>query len=93
MFAGKPVIGVGPYYIPKIDDVVKDLVSKVVGVCRLRGKNLTMDRHYGSVSIANWLLEEQKMTSKCTMRLNRLGLPQEVKNGKDREHLSKTVHY
>ena len=91
VYAGKPEVGAGPYYIPKINDVVMELVTQVQKVCPLGGRNLTMDRLYGSVQIAKWLLE-QRMTSTCTMNHNRIGLPAEVKDA-TRTHLSKTVHY
>ena len=92
-YAGKPEVGAGPYHIPAIDDVVKDLVTKTHGTCPLEGRNLTMDRRlYGSVPIAQRLLE-QRMTSTCTIQLYRRGLPVEVKDGKNRMPLSKTLHY
>ena len=93
MYAGKPEMGDGPYYIPNIDNVVKELVSKVSVDTPMKGKNLCMDRLYGSVPIVEWLLEEQKMTAVCTMRSDRLGMPEEAKDGKNREHLSNSIHY
>ena len=51
VYAGKPANEVGPYYIPDADESVKSLVTGLMKVCPLGGRNWTMDRLYGSVPI------------------------------------------
>ena len=45
----------------------------------LAGRNLTMDRLYTSIPIAEWLWNEQKMTMIGTFQSNRKGFPAELK--------------
>ena len=53
----------------------------------LSGTNISMDRYYTSIPIAEWLYEK-KITCIATMNSNRKGLPTEMKEIKGREENS-----
>ena len=57
----------------------------------LAGRNLTMDRLYTSIPIAEWLWNEQKMTMIGTFQSNRRGFPVELK--KPGPNKSSTIFY
>ena len=52
-YAGKPAAGDGPYYLNKIEDYVKKLVGDAQAKLPLQGRNISMDRLYTSISLAN----------------------------------------
>ena len=51
-----------------------------------------MDRLYTSIPMANWLLSRE-ITVVCTLQSNHLGLPDELKNPKDRDEFESTIHW
>ena len=51
-----------------------------------------MDRLYTSIPTANWLLSRE-ITVVGTLQSNRLGLPNELKNPKDRDEFQSTIHW
>ena len=53
----------------------------------LSGTNISMDRYYTSIPIAEWL-HEKKITCIVTMNSNQKGLPTELKEIKKREENS-----
>ena len=44
----------------------------------LKGRNISYDRLYTSITLANWLLE-RNITTVGTLKGNRKGVPEEVK--------------
>ena len=52
-YAGKPAAGDGPYYLNKTEDYVKKLVEEAQAKLPLQGRNISMDRLYTSISLAN----------------------------------------
>ena len=93
VYASKPTAGTGDYYIEGIQAYVKDLVNRLNKNELIGGRNISMDRLYGSVEIAKWLLETHCITTTTTMMVNRVGIPDEMKSAKGRAEFSKSVHY
>lgn len=91
-YAGKPESGNGPYYIDKTENHIKYLITQMEKKISLQGRNISMDRLYTSISIAQWLLEK-KMTLVGTLQTNRIGIPDKLKSTKDREDLSSTIYW
>ena len=58
----------------------------------LQDRNISMDRLYTSISLANWLLGK-KITCRGTLNHNRQGIPTELKNTSKREEFLLTCHY
>ena len=78
-YAGSPEGTPNQYYIKGTDEYTKYLVTKMATQVPLAGRNLTMDRLYTSIPIAEWLWNEQKMTMIGTFQSNRKGFPAELK--------------
>ena len=57
----------------------------------LAGRNISFDRLYTSIPLAKWLLEK-RITCIGTMQLNRKGIPDELKETKNRELLSSEIY-
>ena len=55
-YAGKPVSGNGPYYVPTVNGAVQSLVEKLEESVSLEGRNISYDRFCNSefLSIANF---------------------------------------
>ena len=82
-YAGKPVNKPGPHYVQTMDDIVKYLVNSLTREVNIKGRNLSTDRFYTSIEIANWLLEKN-VTCVGTIKGNcrRIGdLKSRVKRG------------
>ena len=94
IYAGKPQRERAEryYYIQGIDNYVIDLVKGLSKFTDLRGKNITMDRLYGGIPLAQWLLSRDISTI-MIMKTGRRGIPKELLDVKDREVHSKTMHY
>ena len=90
-YSGKPVDGDGPYYLKTTEDYVKNLVESIPGR-NLKGRNISMNRLYTSIPTANWLLSRE-ITVVGTLQSNRLGLPDELKNPKDRDEFQSTIRW
>ena len=90
-YSGKPKDGNGPYYIDDTENYVKYLVEEFEKDASLPGQNIWTDRLYMSISLANWLLE-RGITTVGTLNTNRIGIPDEIKQTKDREEFSATCH-
>ena len=90
-YSGKPVDGDGPYYLKATEDYVKNLVEFILGR-NLKGRNISMDRLYTSIPTAKWFLSRE-ITVVGTLQSNRLGLPDELKNPKDRDEFQSTIHW
>ena len=91
-YAGKPEKGEAPYYIDSTENYVRYLVNQTENNVELRGWNISMDRLYTSISLANWLLG-RKITCVGTLNHNRQGIPTELKNTSEREEFWVTCHY
>ena len=92
VYAGKPELGHGPYYLSSVDQYVEQLVKNLKGILPIEGRNISMDRLYSGISIAKWLLSQQ-ITMVGTMQANRIGLPDELKAASTRGEFSRTIHY
>jgi len=92
VYSGKPVNGPGPFYIDSIENSIKKLVTNTSSKLPLAGRNISMDRLYTSIPIANWL-REKSITVIDTLKHNRIGIPDELKDAKGREEHSVTLHY
>ena len=90
--AGKPASGNGPYYLNNVPAKVKALVENTEQKVKLTGRNISMDRYYTSVVVADWLLDK-KITMVGTLMKNRVGLPKEVIDLKNRETFSYQVYW
>ena len=91
-YAGKPEKGEGPHYIDSIENYVRYLVNQTANDVELQGRNISMDRLYTILSLANWLLG-RKITCVGTLNHNRQGIPTELKNTSERVEFSVTYHY
>ena len=90
-YAGKPAAGEGPYYLNKTEDYVKKLVEEAQAKLLIQGRNISMDRFYTSISLANWLYERDIIIG--TLMTNRIGIPAEIKKTGNRPELCTTVHW
>ena len=90
-YSGKPENGDGPYYIENTEQYVKYLVNETEKDISLHGRNISTDRLYTSIPLANWLLDRH-ITTVGTLNTNRIGIPDELKNTKDRNEFSVTCH-
>ena len=61
-YSGKSKDGNGPYYVDHIENYVKYLVEEFEKDASLLGRNISTDRLYTSISLANWLLEHGIIT-------------------------------
>ena len=91
-YAGKPEKGEEPYYTDSIENYVRYLVSQTANDVERQGQNISMDRLYTSISVANWLLG-RKITYVGALYHNRQGILTELKNTSEREEFSVTCHY
>ena len=71
---------------------MKTLVENIGSKLPLDGRNISMDRLYTNISVANWLLERM-ITVVGTLMTNRIGIPEELKYINDREIFSSTIHW
>ena len=86
--AGKPTEISSEQYIQEgNDEVVLSLANGLSRHDKLDGRNISMDRLYGSIPVANALLE-RNITVISTLNQNRKGLPDEIKNIKERREFS-----
>ena len=91
IYASKPVGKPGPYYVQTTDDIVKYLVNNLTREANIKGHNLSTDRFYTSIEIANWLLEKN-VTCVATIKGNRRGIG-DLKSLVNRESPSSTKVY
>ena len=64
-YRGKLVDGNAPYYLNATEDYVKHVVESMPA-SSMKGKNISMDRLYGSISTSFWLVA-RNITSICTL--------------------------
>ena len=77
VYSGKPENQTGPFYIQGVTETVQYLVSKMLEKNEVTGRNISMDRLYTSIPLAEWLLE-RKITMVGTLQSNRKGIPEEI---------------
>ena len=89
-YAGKPSEinnETSKYYIAGTDEYTKYLVNGVNHYNSIDGSNISMDRYFTSVAVAQWTLEK-KTTIVGKMRLDRKGRPKKIKSLENREKSS-----
>lgn len=92
VYSGKPVGDPGPYYVPGIIPIVQRIVSDLMTYVDLGGRNISMDRLYTSIELAQWLLE-RNITVVGTLMANKKGIPAAVKSVEGRENYSYQVYW
>ena len=91
LYSGKPKDGNCPYYIDHTENYVKYLVEEFEKDASLLGRNISTDRLYTTISLANWLLERGN-TTVGILNTNRIGVPDKIKQTKNNEEFSATCH-
>ena len=79
--AGKPEGTADDFYITGTDNYTKYLVDNAIrvgGASCLKGRNISIDRYFTSMAVAEWCLENN-ITIMGTMRTDRIGIPKEMK--------------
>ena len=90
-YCGRSEDGTGPYYLSSTEDYVKSLVNTVPR-SSVKGRNISMDRLYMSISTENWLLKN-KITVVGTLVTNCIGLSDDLKNAKQQGEFESTMHW
>ena len=86
--AGKPeVIGANDYHVTGCDEYTKWLVNNFQIYGTLQGQNISLDRYFTSVTLAEWCLE-RNTTIVGTLKSDQKGIPKEMKGVADREEKS-----
>ena len=67
-YAGKPNKEESEYYQPDTETVTKYLVNRLNQAQTLQRRNLSFDRLYTSLSLADWLFDDMKMTCIGTLQ-------------------------
>ena len=92
-YAGKPnEINDNSHYVTGTDKCTEYLVDGLQEHVDLSGRNISMDRYFTSMTIAAYLLE-RNITLVGTLRTDRVGIPKEIKDVKDRDHPSTKYCY
>ena len=91
-YAGKPLTLPSPFYVSGTEKYVKELVTSLNHHVSLEGRNISMDRLYTSIALAQWLLSKN-ITCIGTMQMRRVGIPEEVKSTKQRENFSTRMYW
>lgn len=91
-YCGKPTDESGEYYVPGTENIVMSLVERLSSKVSLKGRNISFDRLYTSLSLELWL-HSRNITSIGTMQINRRGIPSELKDVKSREPLSTEIYW
>ena len=89
-YAGKPSEinnEASKYYIAGTDEYTMYLVNDVNHYNSIDGSNISMDRYFTSVVVAQWTLEK-KTTIVGKMRLDRKGRPKKIKSLENRDKSS-----
>ena len=67
-------------------------LQKLVNTIKLKGTNISMERYFRSISVANWALDEQSISTVETMRHDRKGILKELKNARRQEKSAINVY-
>ena len=84
-YAGKPEeisVDAAKYHVAGTDECTKYLVAEVSKYDSIQGCNISMDRYFTSVTLAEWAIEN-KFTIVGTMRQDRKGISKQLKAIKD----------
>ena len=92
MYSGKPKAEPTSHYTPGTSQTVKYLIQNLECHTNLVRRNISYDRLYTSVPMAQWLLD-RGITSIGTLQSNLKGIPAEIKEIKDRETNSFKVYW
>ena len=90
--AGKPKGTPNEFYFPGVQEITLNMIEIWGKVVRLKGINISMDRIYTNIPLAEKLLE-MKITVIGTLQHNRRGLPAEIKTVEKREEQSYKMYY
>ena len=91
IYAGKPVDKPGPYYVQTTADIVKYLVNSLTREANIKRRNLSTDRFYTPIEIADQLLEKN-VTCVGTIKGNRRGI-RDLKSLVNRQSQSTKVYW
>ena len=92
-YAGKPeVIGAIDYYVTGCNEYTKWLVNNFQIYGTLQGRNISLDRYFTSVILAEWCLE-RNIPIVGTLKPDQKGIPKEMKGVADREEKSAAFCY
>ena len=92
VYCGKPTGEANEYYVTGTYNYITSLVSRLEKEHSLSGRNLSMDRLYSSFPIADWLFE-RNITMVGTLQSNRIGIPPELKETKNRGNCSSEMYW
>ena len=92
VYCGKPEGEPNEFYTAGTSNYVMFLVNKLSIHHNLSGRNLSMDRLYSSLALADWLLENG-ITMVGTMMKNRVGIPMEIKVDQHRDINSTEIYW
>ena len=93
VYANKPEItDNAPYYHPTVLELTKSLVANLERHVDLQGRNLSSDRYYTSIDLAEFLLS-RNMTIIGTIQINRRGIPPAIKSIHNRKVFSYEVYF
>ena len=82
----------GLYCIKGTNDLIQNLIDSLASHADVKGRNLSFDRHYTSIPIAEWLLEEKQLTCIETQEGNWKGIPVDITAVKQREVFSYEIY-
>jgi hypothetical protein len=85
VYAGRPAEQPTENYMVGVEETVCELLRRYGAKNELKGRNLTTDRFYTSVDLAETLLKDFNMTCLGTLTAGRKGLPAEFKSTVGRE--------
>ena len=91
-YSGKPTEEGGQYYIHSTEAIVHYLTETLSANSSLAGRNISFDPLYTSIPLAKWLLGK-RITFIGTTKLNRKGIPDELKETKNRKLLSSEIYW
>ncbi len=91
-YAGKPRGIPDSFYVSSVDGYTKYLVDGLSKFLDLSGRNISLDRFFTSLPIAEYCLDK-KITIVGTIKSNRKGLPKEVTGIANREAPSTKILY
>lgn len=91
-YSGKPVGEPTENYTVGTEAVVRHMMEQLGRHGDLRGRNLSIDRLYTSIPLAEWLFEKG-VTVVGTLQANRRGIPADIKKTDGRPELSYQVYW
>lgn len=91
-YSGKPTGEPTEHYMNGTDETVQYMIRGQQQHSDLRGRNLSVDRFYTSVPLAEWLFQHG-ITIVGTLQANRRGIPPAVKETAGRAEFSYQVHW